>query len=196
MSGRRLVFSQGAEPSSRRVAGLVPQAGSLVLVEAGKPVATIVVDINATPTVRYAVQELNEHLELSTGTKLPVLKAGEPVDGPTIHLGATELTERFGLAPRCLDADHWGVTRAGQTLVLSGGRCQTWWDPASNALLPHGTLFATCEFPERVVGVRWYWPGDLGRSCAQTPGPGRDRGELARYAHLHRAVRVYLHQKR
>ena len=162
-----VVFSQGAEPFARRVAALEPQAGPLVLVEIGKPVATIIVDINATPTVRYAVQELNEHLELSTGTKLPVLKDDEPVDGPTIHLGSTELTERFGLAPRYLDADHWVVTRVGQALVLSGGDGKHGRDPESNVLLPHGTLFATYEFLERVVGVRWYWPGDLGRVVAK-----------------------------
>ena len=29
--------------------------------------------------------------------------------------------------------------------------------------LPFGTLYATYEFLERALGVRWYWPGELGR---------------------------------
>ena len=88
---------------------------------------------------------------------------GQPITGPTIQVGTTELTERLGLAPRYLAPDNWVVSRAGQALVVSGGDSEFDPDPASNILLPFGTLYAVYEFLERVVGVRWYWPGELGR---------------------------------
>ncbi|MBN1674373.1 MAG: DUF4838 domain-containing protein [Kiritimatiellae bacterium] len=161
------VLALEREHQPNRVAALEPGTGPLVLVKAGRPVATIVIRTNATRTVRYAVKELNEHLELSTGTKLPVAKDGEPVTGPTIQVGATELAERFGLAPRYLALDNWVVTRAGQAVIISGGDGEHEKDAVSNALVPFGTLYAAYEFLERVVGVRWYWPGDLGRVVPQ-----------------------------
>ena len=148
---------------ANRVAGLEPAKGRLVLIRDGKPAATIVIGKNATRTVRYAVKELNEHLELSTGTELPVAEEGQPISGPTIQVGATELTERLGLAPRYLAPDNWVVSRAGRALILSGGDSEYDPEPLSSALFPFGTLYAVYEFLERVVGVRWYWPGELGR---------------------------------
>jgi len=157
------LLSKEAPQQSNRVAGLEPAEGALILVRDGKPAATIVIGSNATPTVLYAVQELNEHLELSTGTRLPVAEDGQPITGPTIHVGATELTERLGLAPRYLAPDNWVVSRAGDALVLSGGDSEYDPHPVSRKLLPFGSLYAVYEFLERVVGVRWYWPGELGR---------------------------------
>ena len=69
-----------------RVAGLERAHGPLVLVRDGKPAATIVISKNVTNTVRYAVQELNEHLKLSTGTELAVVEDGQATMGSTIHV--------------------------------------------------------------------------------------------------------------
>ncbi len=159
----RLDASEEVPPQPNRIAALEPANGSLFLVRDGKPAATIVIAANATRTVRYAVQELNEHLELSTGAALPVVEDGQQAAGPTIHVGATQLTERLGLAPRYLGPDNWVVSRAGQALILSGGDSEFDPEPVSSALFPFGTLYAVYEFLERVVGVRWYWPGELGR---------------------------------
>ena len=104
-----------------QVAGLEPASGSLVLVRDGEPAATSVISSNATHAVRYAVQELNEHIELSTGTRLPLAEDGQPITGPTIQVGATELTERLGLAPRYLAPDNWVVSQSGYT------RASSWW---------------------------------------------------------------------
>ena len=127
------VLPTEAPQQPNRVAALEPADGSLVLVRDGNPAATIVIGRNATRTVRYAVQELNEHLELSTSTTLPVVEDGQPVAGPTIQVGATELTERLGLAPRYLAPDSWVVSRAGQALILSGGDSEFDPEPLSSA---------------------------------------------------------------
>ena len=73
----------------------------------------------------------------------------------------------FGLAPRFLAPDNWVVWRVGEALILSGGDGTHSLQPAAgNAVAPFGTLYAAYEFLERLTGVRWYWPGELGR---QTP---------------------------
>jgi hypothetical protein len=151
-------------PGPNGVAGIESAKEPLVLVQDGMPAATIVVAENATGTVRFAVSELNRHLKLCTGAELPVAQDGAAVAGATVQIGSTTLTERFGLAPRFHASDHWAVWRVGSALVLSGGDAALAdVDPAEGHLLPFGTLYATYEFLERVLGVRWYWPGDLGR---------------------------------
>ena len=141
----------------------------LPIVRDGKPLATIVVGEPQTKGLRFALQELQEHLKLSTGTELPVIRDGQPMSGPAIHLGKTALTERLGLSPSCFAPDNWTVQRVGDALILSGGDSPFDIEPVSNSLYPFGTLYAVYEFLERVVGVRWYWPGELGRIVPRQP---------------------------
>jgi hypothetical protein len=139
----------------------------LELVRDGVPQAVIVVPDKATSVVAYAVKELNEHLRLCTGAELPVVKDGDPVTGAVIHVGKTALTTRLGLAPEFLAPDNWVVRRAGQALILSGGDNRQDISPEGYDALPFGTLYATYEFLERALGIRWYWPGTLGRVTPQ-----------------------------
>ncbi|MCM8817369.1 MAG: DUF4838 domain-containing protein, partial [Candidatus Omnitrophica bacterium] len=111
----------------------------------------------------YAIKELNEHLKLSTGTSLPVVNDIEDILRPAIHIGKTKLTVQLGLSPEILPPDTWVVRRVGNALIISGGDNNKDVDPVGKDLLPFGTLFATYEFLERVIGVRWFWPGDDGR---------------------------------
>jgi len=140
----------------------------LDLVRDGKPLAAIVVADPMGKALKYALQELQAHVKLSTGAELPVVKDGEAVSGPTLHLGRTALTVRLGLAPAFFAPDHWTVQRVGDAIILSGGDAATDVEPLGS-LQPFGTLYAVYEFLERVVGVRWYWPGELGRVVPQRP---------------------------
>lgn len=151
----------GAQPSGFAAYELPPDE-PLVLVRDRQPLATIVIAEAATRCVRFAAAELNTHLQLSTGAELPIVVDGASVTGPTVHIGSTSLTERLGLAPRFLAPDHWIVQRVGDALILSGGDNSVDADPTDKSLAPFGSLYATYEFLERVVGVRWYWPGKLG----------------------------------
>jgi len=135
----------------------------LVLVQNGQSLATIVTADDPTEAVEFAVRELNEHMELCTGVRLPVRRDSSRPPGPTIHVGKTALTRCLGLSPEFFAPDHWAVWRTGESLILSGGDTQYNHQPVSGAHVPFGTLYATYEFLERVLGVRWYWPGELGR---------------------------------
>ena len=45
---------------------------NLVLVESGAPHASIVVNTDASPTEHHAARELQHHLELISGARLPI----------------------------------------------------------------------------------------------------------------------------
>ncbi|NLO07091.1 MAG: DUF4838 domain-containing protein [candidate division WS1 bacterium] len=138
-----------------------PAEAPLPIITDGRPVATIVIEENASETVKYAVEELNDHLERSTGARLDVA-VGQAPDGPTIHIGRAALTESLGLAPEYFSKNHWMVRRVGDALILTGGDNDHNLHPLRGSHESYGTLYATYEFLERVVGVRWYWPGELG----------------------------------
>lgn len=135
----------------------------LEIVKNGKPVAVIVTSSKPTNIVKYAVQELNEHIRLSTGTTLPVATDEENINNPSIHIGLTRISKQLGISPDILPPDTWVIKKTGNRLIISGGDSKNDINPVGKDLVPLGTLFATYEFLERIVGVRWFWPGDDGR---------------------------------
>ena len=100
---------------------------------------------------------------MSTGVSLTVVTDTENISVPSIHIGTTRLSVQLGLSPDILPPDTWVVRKVGKSLVISGGDNNSDIHPVGKNLVPFGTLFATYEFLERVVGVRWYWPGEDGR---------------------------------
>lgn len=118
----------------------------LVLVDAGKPKAVIVIAKDALASVRTAADELREHVAQSTGVGLAVVEPGRiPAGAARICVGPSSATRE--LLPD-LDVDtlgHDGIVMRtiGQSLVLLGRP-------------PRGTLYAVYTFLEDVVGCRWW----------------------------------------
>ncbi|MCX7705972.1 MAG: DUF4838 domain-containing protein, partial [bacterium] len=148
---------------SNVVSSIQKDSSPIEIVKNGKPVAVIVTEANPTKIVQFAVKELNEHIKLSTGTSLSVVNDRENVSGPAIHIGKTTLSAQLGLSPDILPPDTWVIRKVGNALVISGGDNSLNINPVGKDLVPFGTLFAVYEFLERVVGVRWFWPGEDGR---------------------------------
>jgi hypothetical protein len=67
--------------------GCKPKVSEFSLVKDGKPQATIVIAKEPSKTTLFAVQELNEHLELVAGAKLPVVDDAAEVKGPRVLVG-------------------------------------------------------------------------------------------------------------
>ena len=158
------VIEETSIQQQKKESSMLPQFTDdrkLEIVKDGKPVAVIIIEKNPTPVVQYSVEELNEHFFLSTGCKLKVL-TDNPEGLPAIHIGKTELTEKLGLSPDFLPPDTWLIRKVGQNLIISGGDNNLGIHPLGKDLVPFGTLFATYEFLERVLGARWYWPGESG----------------------------------
>ncbi|OGV44917.1 MAG: hypothetical protein A2017_21160 [Lentisphaerae bacterium GWF2_44_16] len=139
----------------------------LELVKDGKPLAVIVTEAKPTECVKYAVQELNAHIELCTGTKLPVVTEDKKNESPALYIGKTALSERFCVSPDMLPPDSWIVRRIDNAVIISGGDNKFNLNPRSKELVPFGTLYAAYEFLERQLKVRWYWPGKLGTVTPQ-----------------------------
>ncbi len=156
---------RSAEPSDSIGMAAFTDREELPLVEKGIPQFKIYLAEKADAIARYAAEELQGHVHLATGVKVEILAESESDEHCGVWIGDTVLSRKYGVAPNMLPLENWVVARAGKAILLSGGESPD--TPAgliiSRATIPLGTLSATCEFLERVFGVRWYWPGELGR---------------------------------
>ena len=128
-------------------------ARPFVLVERGEPNARIVLKENADEETRLAAQELNAYIKKITGASLPVTSdATSP--GPKVIIGPPDGAVKLRLAG--LKYGGFVMKRDRDSLILAG-------NPAV------GTLNAVYDFLERVCGVRWYMPTELGESVPRRP---------------------------
>ncbi|MFP4058594.1 MAG: DUF4838 domain-containing protein [Candidatus Brocadiia bacterium] len=138
----------------------------VVLAEGGEARGSIAVMVprdEMSRTLKAAVGDLQEHIELATGAKLPVVY-GE-ADGAVVVVGDCPLAAAHGLDGSRMPVEGFAVkTTPGAVLIV--GR--------DGELAPRtrsdGTAWGIYDFLERVVGVRWYFPGEAGRDV-----PRRER---------------------
>lgn len=126
-------------------------ADQVTLVENGNPRSVMVLPERPEPDEKLAAEELEEHLQLITGTKI------ERVEGNAIPTG--KLPIYIGsAADTSLDKDTRaaGDNRSSFTLRVTEKRIDI------RGLSDEGTLFGVYELLEQ-LGVRWYHPGELGR---------------------------------
>jgi len=128
---------------------------TVLLVEAGRPRAVLVLPAEAHEMEKLVADELREHVEKMSGAKLQVV-AGEPPAGMLpVRIGASlSPDEAARLSAKCKapGAMLLSVDAAGVRLVGNS---------------PEGTLYAAYELLER-LGCRWYLPGDLGAVIPRT----------------------------
>lgn len=115
--------------------------------------------------VDYAVQELQKHLKLVTGADVPVV--GKPSAGQfPFYVGLRPADDDKEFAP---EEGRWRITPKGVWLYgrdqLSRNKKDAKLksiDIALSGKNQAGTLFATYEFLETALGIRWVEPGDAG----------------------------------
>lgn len=130
------------------LSGAVMQANAIVLVQSHKPLATIVIDENASAQTQAAAATLQSHLQTSTGAKLPI--ANTPGKTANIHIGATPYTRQQHLDLNTIDQDGFILQFTdNKNIIIIGG--SDW-----------GTEFGVYDFLERHVGVRWLMPTAIG----------------------------------
>jgi len=92
--------------------------GDVELVRDGKLLADIVVATNALSSVRLAAQDLQKHIELMSGARLPITNAISDTVRNHVYVGESELTRRGpGRAEHSADAD------SGLASILFARRC-------------------------------------------------------------------------
>ncbi|MBT3380633.1 MAG: DUF4838 domain-containing protein [Lentisphaerae bacterium] len=165
------------------VAGASAGQERLDLVRDGYAHAVIAVPPDAGKVADFAARELKQFLDLATRSDIAISQA-VPAEGPVILVGDTAESRERGLDVSELGRDGLRLLRSGRFVMVAGRddkqynienyadhvdeaphRGRGW---RSREIKPeHGTLFAAYEFLERVVGVRWYYPGELGTSVSQ-----------------------------
>ena len=114
----------------------------------GQPAAyTIVVPEKASPSQRYAAEELRDYAEKATGVKLPIATDAAPLPPKAILLGETKYTR--GLVSDAQErvppvgTDGFRLVARPPHLLVVGAP-------------DRGTLYGVYEMLERFVGCRWY----------------------------------------
>ncbi len=120
----------------------------VTLVKDGQSKATIVIPSGATTEVRTAATGLQTYVKKISGALLPLVEDDRDINGTMVLVGPTRITSRAGVDLGRLKPGGFVVKTVGGSLVVIGKDDE-------------GTQFAVSELLE-VLGVRWYWPGELG----------------------------------
>lgn len=104
---------------------------------------------------------VGDHIRQMSGAEVPIRRedrmAGDPTtDQAWILIGEGKLTEKFGLSSKGLGPGGIVLSAQGPVLALFGTDARTPSDP-------HGTRSAVTTFLEEKLGVRYLWPGELGK---------------------------------
>lgn len=146
-------------------------AKSVALVDSGSARAVIVTADDPVPSAAFAAEELREHIEKATGTRLDIIteSVAIPTDLTPVYIGETSMARRAGLKTEGLKPDAFILRVTGSAIYILGKE-DAEGDPLNEAV-PHwgttrspygGTLAGVYEFLDRYMGVRWLWPGELG----------------------------------
>ncbi|MEO5736871.1 MAG: DUF4838 domain-containing protein, partial [Variovorax sp.] len=128
----------------------VAQAVDVTLIENHRSAHVIHHAADAPETAKLAAKELQHALEKATGVMLGI--TSDAVATPAIRI----------VSDSRLPHDGFEIRIEGRDIVIAGNddltpaKPDTWFVPS------HGALFGTQEFLERLVGVRWLFPGELG----------------------------------
>ena len=128
-------------------------AFALVLVDDGKPVASIVLPEKAAPYAEAPANLIQHCVERSSGAKLAILREGKTAPGPAIHIGSAAA---LAACPETAKLKTDGIiarARDGNIFIT-----------AQNS---YALRIAAVRFLEEALGARWLFPGELGEIVPQ-----------------------------
>lgn len=110
------------------------------------------------PSVKLAAQELQKHVELCTGIRLPI--TAKPAK-PMIALGSSPEAKAAGVDASKLEQETHIIRTVGDNLFIAGR------DLPNDAYTgtggkSYGTLYGTYAFLNETMGVAWPYPTDKG----------------------------------
>lgn len=130
----------------------------VVLVQDGQPKATIAVIVakeRYSNVLQGAVKDLQHFIKLATGAELRIEQG--KISGPAIVIGGPSLGGDE------MQVEGFAIVAAGDRVLIAG---------RDGEIAPHtfsyGTAWGIYDFLERFVGVRWYFPGDIGCSVPKS----------------------------
>ncbi len=138
-------------------------ASGLTLAKDGKPTALVVVSATPSPSAKEAVKVLVEHLAQISEATFKVVDDTKLNDDETyIAVGESTLTRNLGVTTDGLGPGGIIVRTFPKALVLLGADQRTPTDP-------QGAQYAVTTFLEDHLGVRFLWPGELGKVVPKRP---------------------------
>lgn len=142
------------------IAGAFYEASALTLVEDGASRATIVLPDQPSAAARAAANMLRAHLQEISGAEIGVVTEGK-LDAaakakPMILVGEGALAKSLGMTAGGLPAGGFHAEAKGNVLALLGTDAGT---PSDS----FGSMYATVWLLENRLGVRYLWPGELGK---------------------------------
>lgn len=134
-----------------------PSLAEVVLVEEGKPTATIVLGAEASEQAAEAAAYLQEYVQKISGATLPIVSEGDSIQGTRILVGRSESVRALGVAlpgghTHQMNEEAFIVRTIGSDLALVGNEDWNY----------RGTVFAVADFLEKELGCRWYFAGPYG----------------------------------
>jgi hypothetical protein len=131
------------------------------LVDNGQPRAVIIIPDNPSPVVEAAARVLQAHIKQMSGADLPIHREGQVAGSASkaqawIVVGEGKLTNQLGVSSKDLGPGGIVLVAKGNVLALFGTDARTSSDP-------EGTRYAVTTFLEDNLGVRYLWPGEVGK---------------------------------
>lgn len=144
---------------SAALAGQTLYAGErpLKIVEGGQSVYAIYHAAKAPESVKEAAGELQTYIAKSTGARLPITTTYPA--SPVIALGTGPHLQSEGISTEGLKPEGYRIVTKGENVHIFGP------DDAGRTAkggLSRGTQNGVCTFLERVFGIRWLMPGEVG----------------------------------
>jgi hypothetical protein len=129
------------------------------LVKDGKARAILILPDQPTPAAQRAAIIFQEHVLQISGARLPIGKesdfTGKPTaDRPWVLIGESALARKFGSKTEGLGPGGIFLQSRDHMLALMG---------SSTPADPNGIFYAVTHFLEDKLGVRYLWPGELGK---------------------------------
>lgn len=155
-----LVFALAALTISTDAAApaFAQDSAKLIIVQDGKPAATIVVPAKASAQEIFAADELQTYVKKVSGATLEIKNDGQAidvVDGVLIAIGNSQPNAAADLGADKLPPEGYRIKITKSLLSLTGK------DDV-------GTQLAVYAFLES-LGVRWLWPGETGEVIPKVP---------------------------
>jgi len=134
------------------------------IVKDGRPVAVVyVAEANPSDTLKRLLKEFDTVMELTAGARLQKVEACPPPDVSAIIIGDCPESRRAGINAEEIPIEGFVVKTAPNRVYLVGSKHPIPPNAGySDSYGNEGTAWAVADFLERFVGVRWYWPLDLG----------------------------------
>jgi hypothetical protein len=134
-----------------------PRHAPIPLVEAGTARATICVMGPRSATLHQAVANLQAFIKQATGAELKIIQ--NKIVAPAIAIGDCDAAKALGLQGKSLPVEGFAIKTAPEGVFIVGHDADV-----GEGVRSEGTAWGVTDFLERFVGVRWYFPGELGQS--------------------------------